>query len=66
MALISCTECGNQVSDKARSCPRCGAPVVRASMDQECPFRRADRERQNAGINGTTSRSAIPGKDEKP
>ncbi|WP_225784231.1 zinc-ribbon domain-containing protein [Xenophilus sp. Marseille-Q4582] len=27
MALINCTECGKQVSDKAAACPRCGAPV---------------------------------------
>jgi len=25
MALIKCKECGNEISDKARSCPRCGA-----------------------------------------
>ncbi|MCJ8032942.1 zinc-ribbon domain-containing protein [Staphylococcus aureus] len=28
MALINCAECGNQVSDKAATCPRCGAPVI--------------------------------------
>lgn len=27
MALIKCSECGNQVSDKATTCPHCGAPV---------------------------------------
>lgn len=27
MALISCGECGNQVSDKASSCPKCGNPI---------------------------------------
>ena len=25
MALISCTECGHKISDKAESCPSCGA-----------------------------------------
>jgi hypothetical protein len=29
MALISCTECGNEVSDKAPACPRCGVPSAR-------------------------------------
>lgn len=24
MALIACTACGNQVSDDAKSCPKCG------------------------------------------
>ena len=27
MALISCPECGRQVSDKAVSCPQCGYPI---------------------------------------
>ena len=27
MALIRCPECGNDVSDKAKACPRCGAPI---------------------------------------
>lgn len=26
MALISCAECGRQISDKAAACPQCGAP----------------------------------------
>jgi uncharacterized membrane protein len=28
MPLIDCHECGNQVSDNARACPKCGAPVI--------------------------------------
>ena len=28
MALIACKECNGQISDKAASCPTCGAPVV--------------------------------------
>jgi cytochrome c biogenesis protein CcdA len=27
MALIKCPECGGEVSDKARACPHCGAPL---------------------------------------
>lgn len=27
MALISCPECGKEISDKAAACPGCGAPV---------------------------------------
>jgi hypothetical protein len=30
MALIECSECSRQVSDKAPACPGCGAPVSRA------------------------------------
>ena len=27
MALISCPECGKEISDKALSCPSCGCPI---------------------------------------
>lgn len=27
MALVKCKECGQEVSQKARSCPKCGAPI---------------------------------------
>ncbi len=27
MALIKCTECGAEISDKATACPKCGCPV---------------------------------------
>lgn len=28
MAIISCSECSNSVSDQAESCPHCGAPIA--------------------------------------
>ncbi|GHH52439.1 zinc-ribbon domain-containing protein [[Pseudomonas] boreopolis] len=28
MALIQCSECGRQISDKASACPSCGAPAA--------------------------------------
>lgn len=31
MALIKCKECGNEVSKKAKTCPKCGAPVKQSS-----------------------------------
>lgn len=31
MALINCSECGAQVSDKAAACPQCGAPPAAAA-----------------------------------
>lgn len=40
MALINCTECGKQVSDKAASCPNCGNPINQQSQKKEylcCP-----------------------------
>ena len=38
MALITCSECGAQVSDKADSCVQCGAPL--ASSDTVLVIRR--------------------------
>ncbi len=40
MALIDCNECGNQISDSAAACPRCGAPVMRQPAEHQefCPF----------------------------
>ena len=41
MALISCSECEKQVSDKAVSCPNCGNPINQQISQQEeylcCP-----------------------------
>ncbi len=34
MALINCSECGKQISDKASSCPNCGNPVIETVMKQ--------------------------------
>ena len=33
MALISCTECGAEVSDKAPTCPKCGVPIASAPKE---------------------------------
>ena len=37
MALISCTECGKEVSDKASSCPGCGAPIALSERTTPAP-----------------------------
>ncbi len=38
MALIKCCECGNEVSDKAKSCPRCGYPISEDFKQIKCQF----------------------------
>jgi len=38
MALIYCSECGNQVSDKAASCPKCGAPLSGEAISNQQPL----------------------------
>lgn len=36
MALINCTECGKQLSEKAPACPHCGAPLT-VTTDSQTP-----------------------------
>ena len=36
MALIKCSECGKDVSDKASSCPNCGNPIIVPKKDRVC------------------------------
>jgi len=37
MSLTPCRECGRQISDSAKSCPQCGAPVAPAPSEQARP-----------------------------
>lgn len=36
MALITCPECGKEVSDKATSCPNCGTPLNNTKSKKYC------------------------------
>lgn len=43
MALITCPECGKEISDQASACPNCGAPVAKKfcqhcgeQIDRDC------------------------------
>lgn len=36
MALIKCSECGHEVSNKASSCPNCGCPIETGLVCNEC------------------------------
>lgn len=35
MAMIKCSECGKDISDKARICPNCGAPLIQQAPHQQ-------------------------------
>lgn len=35
MALIKCSECGKEISDKAKSCPNCGCPISAILQEDE-------------------------------
>ena len=47
MAIITCYECGDRVSDRAAACPHCGAPM-RSVQRQSTP-----RRKKKAGGAGT-------------
>ena len=36
MALVSCPECGREVSEKATACPNCGAPLNGKKFCKHC------------------------------
>jgi TM2 domain-containing membrane protein YozV len=44
--LITCSECGKSVSDKAKSCPNCGVPIEVIGAT----FRLSDRKRSVAVV----------------
>jgi hypothetical protein len=46
MALRPCDECGNEISDRSASCPRCGAPVE----SEDAVMRRRDDPTRRAKI----------------
>lgn len=37
MAIIHCSECNKEISDKAENCPGCGAPVDGRKDLSKCP-----------------------------
>ena len=51
MALITCQECGGQVSERANACPHCGNPIARDTVV-------AQQLNENQG--GSTPRWIIP------
>ena len=45
MALIKCSECGHEVSDKALTCPNCGCPIEKGLVCSECGSRLETNDR---------------------
>ena len=62
MPLIQCTECNNQISDKAATCPVCGNPVISAQQLQRNPNNNVSQNHRvslkppRAGVVGLFSR----------
>lgn len=67
MALITCPECGKQISDRAPQCPKCGYPMVSMHKCPECgtSYDEALKECPNCGCPAeitvhTTTVTTIP------
>lgn len=50
MALLKCTECRKEVSDKAAACPGCGAPIAAAPAQQVARVARQGGKWEAAGF----------------
>ena|SRR3990170_6283355 len=40
MALVACTECKKEISDKAPACPNCGAPLATSTSPEQPKLKR--------------------------
>lgn len=63
MALIKCSECGREISDKASSCPHCGCPVVGTEELVEKPAVKKD---DSEGNEEETKQEEIKSEESKP
>lgn len=43
MALIKCTECGKEISDKAKVCPNCGCPID-SGLNADIPISTSEKD----------------------
>ena len=46
MTLIKCTECGHEISDKAKSCPNCGFPIEEQKVKKEKSSNKEKKEQK--------------------
>jgi hypothetical protein len=61
LALIKCSECGREISDKASSCPHCGCPVagIEELVDKSVSEKEASEEKRDE-LKPETNKSAEP------
>ncbi len=53
MALIKCSECGKEISDKADACPSCGNPIHHTAPAPAVPVQKIEIEQTNKKWKGT-------------
>lgn len=57
MALIKCEDCGKEISDKAPTCPQCGAPQEATVQPIAEPQKEAESNKNTAKGNGKTNKN---------
>ena len=59
MALIKCTECGKEFSDRAAACPNCGCPtdIILEDIEKEKSIQQKRKQRLH---NKTGSKLVVP------
>lgn len=64
MALINCPECSNEVSDKAKACPKCGLPLT---WDKKLEAKLKAKEKAQAALKSerASSAAATPAKKKR-
>jgi hypothetical protein len=60
MALVRCSECGKDVSDRATACPHCGNPLNGGTGRRETPDRK-EGVKQDPISTGTPASKPVPG-----
>ncbi|MDD2371541.1 MAG: zinc-ribbon domain-containing protein [Firmicutes bacterium] len=58
MALIKCSECGNEVSEKATSCPKCGSPIL-ANEESDLTEQQMKATKENKVEKGTWAKGKL-------
>lgn len=60
MALIKCTECGHEISDKAKSCIYCGCPIeeqnIKSIKKDEIELTNKNNETENKEVLTSTEK----------
>ena len=62
MAIISCPECGRQVSDKALKCPHCNYPIENLEKQESVDLQALQETIQGVVTNGLTVKVSSVGK----
>ena len=62
MAIISCPECGRQVSDKALKCPQCNYAIGNLEKQESVPLQALQEKIQGVVTNGLTVKVSSVGK----